>query len=666
MHEIDQQYYQKEKDDIIRSRPGDFIQFDRLRLSELTQQVFLSKRTSPLRSQALREIEKIAQDLLQGESPIYSFRLVSEANPKTPLIDLRVDKFKTHNTWSNSLFDRSYSKTNDVLILHPNRRVQQPLGRYIFEHTTPLHSAAIEALTIQWRWWCVVVAVAGLSVYAGFLRWALLPVRKVIACLEPGILGIPRMIPKPRTLLERAYNNLARDAALTKLASCLREHIAQKPRLARHDLLEVLVREIHNHFGIWVSFWTFAFSNEGGKEKRKWVLKETQDRTGYREPSFEFSKSPLAAYFTKELSEKSLRDSVESWKGRLGEHSDTRGNRFFCFSALVYCSSSFETACLMVVDPPRVRGAFSAWERETYTFLAIQSRVAFEHLLLQRRILLQEKSKANVSLSRNLGHDLTNIIATGKLDLLTIGRFLELPTEQWVSSSKKEQIFRHSLRALVNNTKFMQEIINIYRSFSYLSRPNFERVDVWELASEVVELFRLSLSLSVLVESHKEGEVPSGLMEPRLIKLALFNILANSVDAIKLAMSGASHEEKWIGVSVGYSPETQEIFLKVSDTGTGILNPEGKPASSEEMERIFQVGYTTKETDNSEGLGLNWVYTIVNDFHGGRVEPRNRPEGGAEISVYLPVNGPSERSISTQEVDSLPDTLSLGVPHHEV
>jgi len=60
------------------------------------------------------------------------------------------------------------------------------------------------------------------------------------------------------------------------------------------------------------------------------------------------------------------------------------------------------------------------------------------------------------------------------------------------------------------------------------------------------------------------------------------------------------------------------------------------------MERLFHMGYSTKDKQEGEGLGLNWVHSIITDFHGGRVSPRNRPEGGAEFSICLRVKGPAE------------------------
>ena len=71
------------------------------------------------------------------------------------------------------------------------------------------------------------------------------------------------------------------------------------------------------------------------------------------------------------------------------------------------------------------------------------------------------------------------------------------------------------------------------------------------------------------------------------------------------------------------------------DNGTGILNGEGKTATQAEIDRIFRYGVSTKKKDGGEGLGLSWVWTIVEEFHNGRVEARNHADGGAEFLLSI-------------------------------
>jgi len=80
------------------------------------------------------------------------------------------------------------------------------------------------------------------------------------------------------------------------------------------------------------------------------------------------------------------------------------------------------------------------------------------------------------------------------------------------------------------------------------------------------------------------------------------------------------------------------VVVEVSDTGTGVRTPEGKLAGEEEIQRIFDLGYSTKPGGQGEGLGLNWVRVILTEFHRGELRAFNRAEGGAVFEFTLPRN----------------------------
>jgi signal transduction histidine kinase len=68
------------------------------------------------------------------------------------------------------------------------------------------------------------------------------------------------------------------------------------------------------------------------------------------------------------------------------------------------------------------------------------------------------------------------------------------------------------------------------------------------------------------------------------------------------------------------------VEVRVLDSGPGI--------APEHVERVWEPDFTTKS--RGTGLGLALVRQTV-QAHGGKVAARNRPEGGAEFRVLLPV-----------------------------
>ena len=71
--------------------------------------------------------------------------------------------------------------------------------------------------------------------------------------------------------------------------------------------------------------------------------------------------------------------------------------------------------------------------------------------------------------------------------------------------------------------------------------------------------------------------------------------------------------------------------IRVDDEGPGI--------SPDDLPQIFDPFFSTKPTGEGTGLGLTVCRKIIG-LHGGTIMIRNRKEGGARVTVKLPVDGP--------------------------
>jgi signal transduction histidine kinase len=77
-------------------------------------------------------------------------------------------------------------------------------------------------------------------------------------------------------------------------------------------------------------------------------------------------------------------------------------------------------------------------------------------------------------------------------------------------------------------------------------------------------------------------------------------------------------------VRVGVAREDGQIVVSVADRGPGVPEPD--------RVKIFEPFYSTKR---STGLGLSVCWSIVRQ-HGGSLDVRDRPGGGAVFRVSLP------------------------------
>jgi two-component system sensor histidine kinase AtoS len=128
------------------------------------------------------------------------------------------------------------------------------------------------------------------------------------------------------------------------------------------------------------------------------------------------------------------------------------------------------------------------------------------------------------------------------------------------------------------------------------------------------------------------------MLDPMLITQALSNLLANAAQAsdkggvIKLS------------ASLDYLDGRRALALRVLDEGTGI--PEAV------LPNLFQPFFTTKQRGN--GLGLAISQNIARE-HGGVIVARNRLDRrGAEISLLLPLDGPSDDAGSRSDTHPAP------------
>jgi nitrogen fixation/metabolism regulation signal transduction histidine kinase len=253
---------------------------------------------------------------------------------------------------------------------------------------------------------------------------------------------------------------------------------------------------------------------------------------------------------------------------------------------------------------------------------------------MRNQLLVQERGRANISLSRNLGHDLTNIIATSKLDLLALDRLLH--DGRPPQDDARRAMLAEALDSLMRSVRFMQETVNLYRSYAFLQRPVLETQDANRLVGDTLDLFMMSISSKIRIVRELAEDAPRCMVDPRLVKLALFNLFVNAMEAIRKHDADQT-VSGWIKVATRRA-ESGGLTIAIEDSGPGIRNPQGVRAAPHEIEKIFELGYTSQRVgpNHKEGLGLAWVRTIVHDLHGGTIRAENVEGGGARFVLTFP------------------------------
>jgi signal transduction histidine kinase len=137
------------------------------------------------------------------------------------------------------------------------------------------------------------------------------------------------------------------------------------------------------------------------------------------------------------------------------------------------------------------------------------------------------------------------------------------------------------------------------------------------LLESAVNLTRAGRRHSVRVEIEEQGAVPMVEGDANQLIQVFLHIIANAIDAMEGNEAGT--------LTIAVKVEQEQVEIGFIDTGSGLKEPR----------RVFEPFYTTKPVGKGVGLGLSTCYGIIRQ-HGGEIDCRNRPEGGAVFRLVLP------------------------------
>ncbi len=238
---------------------------------------------------------------------------------------------------------------------------------------------------------------------------------------------------------------------------------------------------------------------------------------------------------------------------------------------------------------------------------------------LHRQIHLKENLAALGELSAGIAHEFKNALAT-------ISGYAQMIRSQ----APPGELAEHAERIL-DQTRSVTHVVAEFLKFARPLELDDEAISLRPLVERVVAEVREAIPQ---VPVSCEGQFAEVSGDEGLLRQALLNLARNAAEAVAGQPSGGRVVLRGIVESSG-AHGVQRI--SIADNGPGIPR--------EDLSKIFLPFYTTKV--NGTGLGLAVVQKIVLQ-HGGGVEVRNLPEGGAEFILWLPM-----RREVAQAVDSV-------------
>ncbi len=240
---------------------------------------------------------------------------------------------------------------------------------------------------------------------------------------------------------------------------------------------------------------------------------------------------------------------------------------------------------------------------------------------LNERLRQSQRLEAVGQLTGGLAHDFNNLLTVvlGNAELLS-----ELNRDR----PEQRQLADMIGQAAQRGAALTQRLLAFARKQPLAPKP----VDLNQMLAGMDAMLRSSLGAQVEIELIRAAGLWPAVVDPGQLENALLNLALNARDAMpgggKLTLETANvrldddYASQHAEVTAG-----QYVMLAVSDTGQGIPR--------ENLSRVFEPFFSTKEAGKGTGLGLAMVYGFVKQS-GGHISLYSEPGQGTTAKLYLP------------------------------
>lgn len=242
----------------------------------------------------------------------------------------------------------------------------------------------------------------------------------------------------------------------------------------------------------------------------------------------------------------------------------------------------------------------------------------------QEEIIRAEKLASVGRLSSGIAHEIGNPIGIvmGYLELIKQKDLDEEEMAEYVERTENE----------INR---INKVINQLLELSRPSSKGTQHISVHDIIHEISDVLKLQPLMSgIRLDLSLGADRDAVVADADQLRQVFLNLAINAADAIK--STGKSQNGR-IRIATRTTTENdldegavkRWMEIAFDDNGPGIA--EGC------MNNIFDPFFTTKEPGKGTGLGLSVSFMIIESF-GGTIKAGNPEEGGARVSIRLPVD----------------------------
>lgn len=248
---------------------------------------------------------------------------------------------------------------------------------------------------------------------------------------------------------------------------------------------------------------------------------------------------------------------------------------------------------------------------------------------LESRLLQAQKLETIGKLSSGMAHDFNNLLSSifGSLHLLKN----RVPQSENV------------VRLIDNIESCSIRARDLTKGLLSFGKPTAKRKEIVipnVLLTDLIKVVTQTFPAGIDFEQKIEENLHSILGNTTEIYQILLNLCVNAKEAIEKKGKIVLAAENLVIDSSNISrfpllERGKYVHFSVSDTGSGI--------NEENLSRIFEPYFSTKQKETGSGLGLYVTYGIIK-AHKGHVDVTSKKDTGTTFDVYLPVFEPQKLS----------------------
>jgi len=236
------------------------------------------------------------------------------------------------------------------------------------------------------------------------------------------------------------------------------------------------------------------------------------------------------------------------------------------------------------------------------------------------RLAESERLASIGELSAGVAHEINN-------PLTSIVLYSQMLLDEDIPDS-----IRNDLQVVSSQAYRAAKIVRNLLQFARKSAPEKRPLSIGWLIRRSLEMKSHEFNInSITVAEDIPDDLPLIMMDEHLILQVLLNVLTNAEQACASAHGRGS-------ITVSVSTDGSLVDISIQDDGPGI--------SPDEIAKIFQPFFTTKETGLGTGLGLSVSHGILSQ-HQGKIWAESELGVGTTIHVELPLTTDADPELLT-------------------